>query len=513
MKQTTTSKLKWLAPVAGVLLSLVGATALTSCGSATDPFNVNVDFTADVKGTTINFWSPFGSTNESALEEVVSGFEKQYGVTVVLESQGSYDGLRDAISLAATNNTALPEIAFAYPDHQASYIYSDILVPLDDYFAKDGDDTFNISDFYSDYLVENQSLAFKSDGTPYTMGVPFNKSTEILSYNKTFFDWAGKKNSAIFVPTTWDEVKSVDLAINSFIAPYLGKIAGSDYVAYAKGAALPSGVTTVFDFSSVTADLFHPLSYDSQGNFFISTCRQWGGEYTTYDKEAKKGYLAFDSSEVRTGLQWMQDTYNANAIATPDDFTGESTKYSSNYFKNLMTMMMIGSSAGVINGAPSGNKFKVGIAPVPYKDADKKYVISQGTNLILLNTGDNAQRKAAWLLLKYLSKDKNGLFSTLTGYFPSCEYALQSEEYQAFLSGSLVSTADEINYAAAKVNMDTYTASGSTWHKYVDPGFVGSATIRDDVSTIMHELFNNKPQTTPDAVIKAHYAALRDYVK
>lgn len=513
MIKTSTSKIKRLLPVSGLLLSLVSLTALTGCSHPSDPFAVNVDFSADIKGTTISFWSPFGSTNESALEEVVAGFEKDTGVTVNLESQGSYDGLRDAISLAATSNTALPEIAFAYPDHQASYIYSDILVPLDDYFAKDGDDTFNITDFYSDYLVENQSLAFKSDGTPYTMGVPFNKSTEILSYNKTFFDWAGQKNSSIVVPATWADVKTVGDAINDFITPYFGKIAASDYKAYNKTDTLPSGVSVVFDFTSVTSDLFHPLSYDSQGNFFISTCRQWGGEYTTYDKEAKKGYLAFDSTQVRTGLQWMQDAYNAKEIATPDDFTGDSTKYSSSYFKNLMTMMMIGSSAGVINGAPAGNKFKVGIAPVPYKDADKKYVISQGTNLILLNTGNNAQRKAAWLLLKYLSKDKNGYFSTLTGYFPSCEYALKSSEYQAFLNGALVSTADEINYAAAMVNMSTYTASGSTWHKYVDPGFVGSATIRDDVSTIMHELFLTKPQPTPDTVIKAHYSALKDYVK
>jgi multiple sugar transport system substrate-binding protein len=518
--KSATSKLKFIAPLCGVMVSALACLALSGCGSHEAVYTIDtnsdaykVDWSVDVKGTTINFWTPFGSNVEDVLEkEVVSGFESKYGVTVVCESQGGYDNLEKAVVLAASTNS-FPQITLAYPDHQAAYIYSDILVALDYYFENDSDDNFNISDFYSDYMAENQELLYKGDGSPYTMGVPFNKSTETLSYNKTFFTWAGAKDSKIFVPTTWEEVKSVNTEILTFMAPYFGKIAASDYKAYAKGDALPSGVSTVLDFSEVTADKFRPLSYDSQSNFFITTCRQWGGEYTTAGKGTLKGYLAYDSDPVREGLSWMQDAYNKKLICTPDDLAGESTKYSSEYFKNLMTFMMIGSSAGVENGAPAGNKFKVGIAPIPYKDADHKYVISQGTNLVLLNSGTSAQRKASWMLLKYLSKEANGLWSALSGYYPSCDYAQKSKDYQEFINSPTVSTGDEINYDAAMVNVNNYIASGSTWKKFVDVPFIGSSTVRGDASTIMHELFNTTPQPTPDAVIKAHYSALKDYVK
>ena len=49
------------------------------------------------------------------------------------------------------------------------------------------------------------------------------------------------------------------------------------------------------------------------------------------------------------------------------------------------TVMTLGSSAGVTNDAPTGNAFDIKAAPVPYFNADKKFVISQGANLALMD--------------------------------------------------------------------------------------------------------------------------------
>ncbi len=483
-----------------------GLASLSGCSSkqAADPYNLN--WGEDTKGVSISFWTPFGSDIEDELESIVKTFEDKTGINVSCESKGGYDNLESAVTLSASTST-MPEVTLAYPDHEANYLDINALVKLDYYFENDGDEDYKISDFYSDYMKENQSLAFKSDGTPYTLGVPFNKSTEVLCYNRTFFDWAKTVDGSIVPPTTWDDIEALGPKIDVVLTPYFGKIIGSDNVPYASESVMPSGVTMVLDLTSVAHDDFHPLSYDSQANFFITTCRQWGGQYTSVNKTTGRGYLAFNSDEVKTGLQFMKDCAAADSVAIPATY-GES-KYTSNEFKLLKSVMVIGSSAGVGNQAPAGNMFQVGVSAIPYEKAQDKYVISQGTNLVLLDQGTNAQRLAAWKLIKYLSKEANGLFAAETGYFPSCAYATNSDTYQEFVNRTPVSIADKITYQTVKVNADSYMNPSANWTKFVDPGFVGSSHVRTSVSTVMARMFVDG--LTPQAVINEQYSLLSEY--
>lgn len=493
-------------------LLLVASAALASgllagCGhSSVNPYNL--DWSESTNGVEINFWTPFGSDIEVALEDIIATFTEKTGIKVSCESKGGYDNLESAVTGSASTGT-MPEVTLAYPDHEAAYLDNNSLVKLDYYFENDGDDSFAISDFYSDYMKENQTLEFKDDGTPYTLGIPFNKSTEVLCYNKTFFDWAKTQDATIAVPTTWNEVQSVGVKIVNVLTPAFGHVIGTDNKIYANPDALPSTVDPLLDFSSVAASDFHPFSYDSQSNYFISTVRQWGGTYTTYDATSKKGYVAFDSQETKDGLQFMKDTYKAGSVIIPANVA--EAKYTSSEFKLLKEVMVVGSSAGVKNQVSTGGAFDTACAPVPVKDASKKYVISQGTNLVMLDQGTNAQRLAAWKLIKYLSKEANGLFASETGYFPSCEYATNSAEYQAFVNKKAISSADKLDQACIKVNTEYYMNSSAGWTKFVDPGFVGSSTIRESVTTVMARLFVDN--LTPEAAIKEQYASLGDYVK
>jgi len=496
------NRLKFIAPL--VLAAGCLTAGLSSCGQTDLAYNIN--WSEDTSGTTINFWTPFGSDIEAVLENLVGKFEEDTGITVKMESKGGYDNLEKAIVLSASTNT-MPNLTFAYPDHEAAYVENNSIVRLNYYFENDGDDTFNISDFYKDYMAENQAIEFQDDGTPYTLGVPFNKSTEVLVYNESFFNWATTRDASITVPSTWDELLTVGPKINTLLAPYFGKYIGSNSIAYNKESDMPAGVSTIFDFSTVAESDFRPLSYDSQSNFFITACRQWGGKYTEVEKG--NGYLAFDSTEVKSALSYFQDGYNRKALGIPANW--DEAKYSSTPFKYLETVMAIGSSAGVSNDAPTGNKFTINVAPLPYHEADKKFVISQGTNLVMLDQGTNAQRIAAWKLIKYLSKEANGEFSALTGYFPSCEYASQSEAYSTFLSQVPASTADKIRRNTALVNRDIYMASGSTWTKFVDPPFSGSSTVRNAVDSAMAQLFIDGK--TPSEIVAALYSQLGDYVR
>ena len=520
--------------------------SLAGCGgNQRNNYAYDLDFNVDVKGTKIQFWGAFGSDINDVIGDLLDEFKRLTGVTVEYESKSNYGDCLKAVTGMATSGQ-YPHVVVGYPDHFASYVKSDIIVRLDYYlendvhnstFEPDGVD-FHLSDFYTDYIVENQSIEFDKEGKPYTLGIPFNKSTEMLVYNKTFFDWAAKQDSLktkIFVPATYDELESVGKNILTFLSE--NDVYG--HVLYDNGTITSTqGSKRILDLSEVFAPdytdskkRFKPFSYDSQANLFITTVRQNGGIYTELDKSSGKGYLKFDSDETRTGLTNLKKLYDDKVLGIPADW-GEA-KYGSNPFKACKTVMTLGSSAGVANDAASGNKFEIGCAPVPYVNANRKYVISQGANLALLDRGSREERVAAWQLIKFLTKYANGYFCKETGYFPSCPYAekagsnglsgmwkgyesqdaFDGEDYASWLNDAAESfnMVDRIRADAANTNLNKYVNDSEGWLKFVDPPFPGSADIREAVASIPPWIFTNTK--TPDEAIKAMYAQLSDYVR
>ncbi|MBO7615232.1 MAG: hypothetical protein J6T15_05995 [Bacilli bacterium] len=530
------------------------AAGLTACGgNKKNNFAYDLDFNVDVKGQKISLWNPFGSDISEILEDLCGEFTRLTGVNVEVEDKTGYDTLRDAVTKSATSGKYC-NVVFGYPDHFAAYVKSDIIVRLDYYFENDVHNStfepdgvdFKKSDFYGDYMVENETIEYDENGKGYTLGVPFNKSTEVLIYNQTFFDWcaanvdtvkAATNNVEIKIPETYAELETVGQAILDFIdAKGIynnclfsdGSVGAANTADDTKSPVLDlSGIYKAGGSTGTSKEWFKPFSYDSQSNLFITTVRQMGGKYTEFDKETKKGYVAFDNQQARDGMSSLLDLYNKNIFGIPADW-GEA-KYGSNPFKAWKTVMTVGSSAGVANSAPAGNKFKIAAAPVLYRSADKKFVISQGTNLALLDRGSREERVASWQLIKFLSKYANGYFCSQTGYYPSCEYAELAEtagkgmwkgydddkyfDYATWRSeaSTAISTSDRIKAQTADVNINYYINKGLSdkWVKFVDPAFAGSSDIRDAVAAIPQFIFTK--QYGVDDAIKNVSETLRDY--
>lgn len=504
-------------------VSLLVALAAGSCSNKINPYSVNL--ATDPTGTTITVWTGFGSNINDVMDALDEQFTADTGIKVNYESKGSYDNLKDAVVLAAATGN-YPNVTIGYPDHFAEYVQSDIIVRLDYYFEHDAEcvglgtekEKFPVamSDYYQQYMTENQSLEFKDDGTPYTLGVPFNKSTEYMTYNASFFSYAQSVDATITVPRTWGEVATVGAKINTIMANINAggkKYVGSDNKLYQTNTEYPAGVKTKLDFTETDFEKFRPIAYDSQSNLFITELRNWGSTYTTLDKATRKGYLAYNETDTKdktkASLQAMRELYNNGILGVPK--TWEESKYSSNVFKNMNTMMSIGSTAGASNSTPAGGKFECGAAPVPYNAGNQKYVISQGTNLCLLDKGSEAERVASWVYLKYFSKYCNGEFAAETGYFPACEYAQNSDAYQAFLTRTGGSDVEKLKRDVAKVNTDFYGSTTENWEKFVDAPFVGSAYVRTQVAAIPENvMFTTKDLQT---ILDDSYAALNAYVK
>ncbi|MFA7378569.1 MAG: extracellular solute-binding protein, partial [Bacilli bacterium] len=368
--------LKTVTIASAAVLSLA---VLSACGPKNRDFNV--DMTVDTRGVTIQFWTGFGAVINSTLEPMLTEFTEETGIIVEYESKGGYDALQQAINLSATSES-YPHIANGYPDHFAGYIASDIILRLDGFIENDKNipdsrdegaftelPDFDIDDFYPSYMVENQSLEFDADGNPYTLGIPFNKSTEVAVVNKTAFDLFASLDSTIKIPETWDEVATMSTKIRGLMTSkgYYGKVVGDDTNAYPDTDSMPSGVKQLISFADVTEQNFRVMSYDSQSNYFITGVRQWGGAYTEMNPQTRKGYVTFDNDGTRGMLTKMRELFDANHIGIPQ--TWEEAQYSSNPFKLGQSLMNIGSSGGVINAVPQADAFAVEAHPIPYHSA------------------------------------------------------------------------------------------------------------------------------------------------
>ena len=518
--------------------------ALTGCAGTFVPGEADtdsIDVTLDTKGVHITMWTGFGAKINETMEELLDEFQKKTGIVVDYEAKGGYPNLLKAINLASTSGT-FPNIANGYPDHFASYIKSNILLRLDGLigndakrgevegaysqngvrYGADGIKLLDYEDFYKDYTVENETLEYKEDGSGYILGVPFNKSTEVMVYNSDFFEWAAKDETyktKIFVPTTWAEVKSVSTEIINLLKPGFktangdGKILANDGNWYATSSDVSKAkAETIMNLTAVTETDFRPFTYDSTANLFISLVRQYGAQYTEVDKTATgRGYVTFydenNKAATSAAMEMIKDLFDTKVLGIPSVWN---ELYCSGAFKAYKSVMNVGSTAGLSNITSAAIPTKC--APVPVKDAEHKYVISQGTSLGLFNKGTPEQKLAAWKLMVFLSQQENGKFTSKTGYYPTCSFSYDSIDYQSYLESDLKSATEELELASATVNNTVYNGKDTGWTKFVDPGFRGSADIREAVDLIPGYLMTGTHASVA-ATLETVYSLLSDYQK
>jgi ABC-type glycerol-3-phosphate transport system substrate-binding protein len=306
-------------------------------------------------------------------------------------------------------------------------------------------------------------------------------------------------------------VKSVGVAVKQLFDTknVYGKLLGSDGNVYSE---LPKGVTLVFDAKQVTAENFHLLSYDSTENLFITLVRQFGGHFTEVDpKETGKGYAVFadanNKEKTLAAMAMFRDLGKAGAIAIPASYN--ESLYCSTPFKNGQSLLNIGSTGGLSNAVGS---FTVHANPIPQNgDSQAKFVIGQGTNLALFNKGSDKEKVAAWKLMVYLAQQANGRFAAETGYFPTCEDATNSKEYQDYLESS-ADAKGMITIECGRINKEVYGNKEDGWVRFVDPAFLGSSAVRQECGYIPGYIISGEVGTNQQ-ILDAVYKKLPDFTR
>ncbi len=402
----------------------------------------------DGSEVTITFYNTMGSNLTAVLDEYIAQFNELYpNIHVEYSSVGSYDDVRDQVSTEITVGNQ-PNIAYCYPDHVALYNLAKAVQTLDELIESDvtvtradgsteklGLTEEQRADFIEGYYKEGQEFG---DGLTYTM--PFSKSTEVLYYDKTFFEANG-----LTVPTNWDEMEETCAKIKE-IAP-----------------------------NSI------PLGYDSSANWFITMTEQYGSEYTS----ATEPHFLFNNETNRAFIKRFSEWYNKGYLTTQKLYGA----YTSGLFTSTSEVrcyMCIGSSAGATYQRPAANAdgtypFEVGITTIPQVDASNRKVISQGPSVCIFKKNNPQEVVASWLFVKYLttSTDFQAEFSMASGYVPVLKSVDTNEVYADFLS-----KADGGNYISAlsaKVCLEQADAY------YTSPAFNGSSTARDQVDILLNK--------------------------
>ena len=440
-----------------VCTMMFGVTSLTACNNAgrrIAEFEMPEGGFDTEKTVEISFDHTMGKAYREVLQKYIKKFQKLYpNIKVNEEQAGDYDTVRDQIATQIQGGEQ-PNIAYCYPDHVALFNKSGAVLPLND-FLYDGafkDVVITRADGLTEQLCMtkeqkdsfidsyyDEGYMFDDGSKMYTL--PFAKSTEVLFYNKTFFEQNG-----LTVPTTWDEMEETCKRIKEL---------------------------------DPTCD--RPLGYDSEANWFITMCEQYGSEYTSADGEK----FRFDNETNRAFVQKFKGWYDKKYFTTQRIYG----KYTSNLFKEKRAYMCIGSSAGATNQRPERKDgvypFEVGIAPIPQVHPENPKVISQGPSVCIFKDNDPQKVLASWLLVKYLTTNLNfqAEFSSASGYIPVLETIESNEIYQADMAAA--DGGDKIAFLSVKVAMQSKNAY------YTSPAFVGSTEARDQVGLLMQAVFTD----------------------
>lgn len=325
--------------------------------------------------TEITFWHAMNGVQEETLKDLTKKFEKENpNIKVNLQNQSNYKDLQNKLTNATASPDSLPNVTQAYADWMIDPIKDKMVLDLKPYM----DNKELKFDNYNDIIANFRKSGNNKDGKIYSL--PFNKSTEVLYYNKDMFKELGLK-----VPTTYKE--------------------------------LADTAKTIKDKKGIAG-----VGFDSLNNYYMTYLKNEG-------KQITKDLDPTCTQSIDAAKYYQDGIKNGSMRIAGAD------RYLSGPFASKKVGMFIGSNAGegFVNKGVNG-KFEYGVAVYP-----AKYAMQQGTDLYVYDKGSAEQKTASYLYLKYLtSKDAQIEWGSKTGYIPVRTSAINDKKY--LNSGSKMTT-------------------------------------------------------------------------
>ncbi len=494
---------KLLVSLTSMALVASNALGITSClgGGGKNLSTGDVEVVAyDGSKVNVSFYHSMGQALGTILDDCIASFNEMYpNITITETSFGDYPGVRDQIKTELSTMRA-PSLAYCYPDHVSLYHLSNAVLPLDGFIestltvkAADGSESIlgltqeQKDDYVPFYYEEGRMFGDRDgDGVNEMYTLPMLKSTELLYYNKTYFQ---KNNLMSYVEDaegnpismTWEQMGTLCQTILDIEAAQEG------------GAKMNPCI---------------PLGYDSEANWFITMAEQLDSGYTS---NAEDNHFVFNNATNRQFVETFRDWYDKGYVTTKaifgsytsDLFTQSDLRDENTGKKKTRSFMSIGSSGGASNQCPDpdANKqypFEVGVTMIPQANPENPKMISQGPSLCLFKKQNPQEVAAAWLFAKYLTTtvEYQARFSMQNGYTCAIQSVLSSPIYN---EGFLQKANGNQYLQAACIDLTMQYKN----YYYVSEAFNGSSQARDDMETLMKKCFQTplgKDQTAAQLI-------------
>ena len=355
--------------------------------------------------TEISFFYPVavGGPITKLIDEFAADFAKENpGIKVTPIYAGSYqDTIVKALTAHKSGNPPVTSVLLS--TDMFTLIDEDAIVPIDD-FVKTADDKAWLGSFYKAFMLNSQSGGK-------TWGVPFQRSTIVMYYNKELFKAAGLDPNK--PPSTWAEM--ADAAKKLTVKDASGKV--TQY-----GVQIPSSGFPYWLFQALAIENGVAMANDA-GNA-----------------------VKFDDPAVIEALQYWIDLTKQGVHPPGIVEWGTTPK---DFFEKKVAMMW--TTTGNLTNVRTNAKFDFGVAMLPA--GKKRGSPTGGGNFYIFKKATPAQQEAAFKFAKWITQpERAAKWSMDTGYVAISEAAYNTaalKKYGADFPPALVAR-DQLPFALAE---------------------------------------------------------------
>ncbi|SEQ82855.1 ABC transporter substrate-binding protein [Thalassovita taeanensis] len=361
---------------------------------------------------------------------------------------GSYQDTITKVITAARGGNA-PQLSVALSVDMFTLIEEDMIVPFDDYLTSDEDKAW-LAGFYPAFM-ENSQTGGK------TWGIPFQRSTPVLYWNKQAFAEAGLDPET--PPATWEEMVEMGQKLTK-------KDANGNVTQW--GVRIPTSGFPYWLFQGLT----------TQNDVIVA------------NNEGNK--TNFDDPKVVEALQYLVDLSGKYGVMEPGIVEWGATPKA--FFEGQTAMMW--TTTGNLTNVRTNAPFDFGVAMLPA--GKRRGAPTGGGNFYLFKGTSDAQMRAAVDFIQWITAPtQSAKWTMATGYVAPRPETWETDTMKAYAAEfpPVLVARDQLEFAVAELS--TYENQRVT--QIFNDALAAAITGQKDAATALKDA-----QAQAEAILKTY---------